>query len=99
MDKTIYYNYLYDYYGSLLTDIQRSYYEDYYFKNLSLSEIAEEKNISRAAVHKTVSNVIDKLNYYESILHIHDNMKKLKECLELSDVSLIKEKINEIIEK
>ena len=51
MNKTIYYNYLYDYYGSLLTDRQRSYYEDYYFSNLSLSEIAENNNVSRNAVH------------------------------------------------
>ena len=28
MDKTIYYNYLYDYYGNLLTDKQREYYEE-----------------------------------------------------------------------
>ena len=35
MDKKIYLNNLYDYYYLLLTDNQRAYYEDYYFKDLS----------------------------------------------------------------
>lgn len=99
MKDFVYYNDLFSIYSPLLTDNEKNSFKEHYFEDLSLSEIAEEKNISRAAVHKTVSNVIDKLNYYESILHVHDNMKKLKECLELNDVSLIKEKINEIIEK
>ena len=40
------------------------------YLDLSLSEIADNKSISRAAVQKMVSNVIDKLNYYENILKI-----------------------------
>ena len=30
---------LYDYYGELFNDKQRKYFEDYYFDNLSLSEM------------------------------------------------------------
>ena len=41
MDKTVYYSTLYDYYGGLLTDNQREIFEDYYFENLTLQEIAD----------------------------------------------------------
>ena len=41
MEDVVYYNNLYDLYGELLTDKQREYFEDYYFNNLSFSEMAE----------------------------------------------------------
>ena len=41
MDKYLYYNELYDLYGDLLTDKQKKYFEDYYFNNLSFSEMAD----------------------------------------------------------
>ena len=40
MEEFIYYNNLYDCYNLLLTEKQRKYFEEYYFNNLSLSEIA-----------------------------------------------------------
>ena len=52
MDKTIYLINIYDYYEELLTEKQREYFKDYYFKNLSLSEISENKKISRNAIYK-----------------------------------------------
>lgn len=99
MKNFIYYNDLFSIYSPLLTDNEKNSFKEHYFEDLSLSEIAEEKNISRAAVHKTVNNVIDKLNYYESILHIYENKCTLKECLDINDLDLIKSKINELLEK
>ena len=99
MKNFIYYNDLFSIYSPLLTDNEKNSFKEHYFEDLSLSEIAEEKNISRAAVHKTVNNVIDKLNYYESILHIYENKSALKECLDINDLDLIKSKINELLEK
>ena len=55
---------LYDIYGALLTDKQRSYFEDYYFKNLTLSEISEKYNIN------TKEDV-------ENIFKFVDNVRKL----------------------
>ena len=52
---------LYDYYGELFNDKQRKYFEDYYFDNLSLSEIALNDGISRNAVHKGIKTVVSKL--------------------------------------
>ncbi len=51
MDKKLYLINLYDYYGSLLTDKQQSYFENYYFNDYSLGEIAENDNVSRNEVH------------------------------------------------
>ncbi|MBR5662362.1 MAG: hypothetical protein IKX00_01770 [Bacilli bacterium] len=99
MKDFVYYNELFEIYSSLLTEKEKETFKDYYCEDLSLSEIADNKNISRAAVQKTVSNVIDKLNYYENILKINKNNKTLKECLDLNDISSIKNKINDILDK
>jgi len=96
MDKTIYYNDLYDYYGCLLTDKQRVYYEDYYFNDLSLSEIAENNNVSRNAVHNQLKIVIEKLEFYENNLKLYEKSKKIGKIIDKLD-KRIKEEIEELI--
>ena len=59
---------LFDYYGDLLTDKQQEFFEDYYFSNLTLQEIADNNDISRNAVHNTLNVINEKLEYYESVL-------------------------------
>ncbi len=41
---------LFDFYGELLTDKQREYYDLHYNEDLSLAEIAEQSGISRQGV-------------------------------------------------
>ena len=96
MDKTIYYNNLYDYYGGVLTDKQRAYYEDYYFSNLSLSEIAENYKVSRNAVHNQLKIVIEKLEFYENNLKLYEKSKKIGKIIEKVDEK-IKREIEELI--
>lgn len=96
MDKTIYYNELYDYYGSLLTDKQRVYYEDYYFNDLSLSEIAENNNVSRNAVHNQLKIVIEKLDFYENNLKLYEKRKKIGKIIDRLD-NKTKKEIEELI--
>ena len=93
MEETIYYTNLYDLYGELLTEKQRNYFEDYYFNNLTLSEISENYEISRNAIHKQIKETCEKLNYYESIL----KLKEKKEKLERLSVQIIDEKLKEEI--
>lgn len=69
---------LYDYYCELLTLRQRRYFEDYYFNNYSLSEIADNYNISRNAVYKVISSVEDKLKLYESKLFLYKKRIELE---------------------
>ena len=72
---------LYDYYGELLSDDNKKYFEDYYFDNLSLGEIAENNNVSRNAVHKRIKASEDKLLFYEEKLGIYDKDKKVGKVL------------------
>ena len=97
MENFVYYNELFDIYGSLLTDNEQLSFRDYYCEDLSLSEIAEEKSISRSAVQKTIKTVIEKLNNYENNLHIYKKNQLLKESLELKDINKIKGKIEEAL--
>jgi len=90
MDK-IYYNNLYDYYGCLLTDKQKEYYEDYYFNDLSLSEIAENNNVSRNAVHNQLKIAIEKLEFYENNLKLYEKSLKLGKIISKIDDNLRKE--------
>ena len=45
---------LFDFYGELLTDRQKEFYELYYDEDLSLSEIAENYGISRQGVRDVI---------------------------------------------
>ncbi len=50
MDNTIMRTMLFDFYGDLLTEKQREYYDLHYNSDLSLHEIAEQSGVSRQAV-------------------------------------------------
>lgn len=96
MDSRIYLTILYDYYSELLTDKQRKYFEDYYFDNLSLSEISENDNISRNAIHKQLKETEAKLETYEKKLKLYQKGKELKEIIKDLDEET-KEKIKDLI--
>jgi predicted DNA-binding protein YlxM (UPF0122 family) len=85
---------LYDIYCQLLTEKQRLYFEDYYYSDLSLAEIAENYNISRNAVFDQIKRVEKALYEYEEKLHLKKKIFKL-ESLEVNDD--IKELISNII--
>jgi Uncharacterized protein conserved in bacteria len=80
-DQAIYWSSLYDHYNSLLTDKQKELFEDYYFDNLTLQEIADNNDISRNAVHKTLNIITKKLEIYEEKLKYYKKTEKIKELI------------------
>ncbi len=93
MEEIIYYNNLYDYYKKLLTKIQQNYFEDYYFNNLSLQEIADNYKVTKSAVSKTLIEVTNKLSYYEENLNLYKNYKEIKKELNQEDLNKIEDYI------
>lgn len=95
MKDIILYNELYLCYEDLLTEKEKETFLDYYSEDLSLSEIADNNNISKAAVSKTVNHVIDKLLDYESKLHLNEKNKIVNDAIEKKDISILN-KYNEV---
>jgi len=96
MKDNLYISELFDYYGELLTDKQIEYFKDYYFDNLTLSEISENSNVSRNAVHKTIKDAEEKLEFYENKLNLVSKSKKIRIIINELDDN-IKEQINKLI--
>ena len=106
LDRILRVTMLYDFYGALLTEKQRSYVEMHYLNDLSLSEIAEETHISRQAVHDNVRRAETALEEYEQALKLverHEaNRSAIRQALvqleslpvEIRQLSDIKEPIN-----
>lgn len=61
---------LFDIYGGLLTDKKKRVMEMYHEDDMSLSEIAEELEVSRAAVHDSLRSAERRLCSYEDKLGI-----------------------------
>ncbi|MBP3338889.1 MAG: DNA-binding protein [Lachnospiraceae bacterium] len=93
---------LYDFYGELLTEHQKSVYEDYILNDIGLSEIALERGISRQGVHDLVKRCGKILEGYEEKLHLVEKFLKAKDEVanieklaikleETKDIELVKE--------
>ena len=96
MDNQIKMNQLYDYYSELLTDKQKLYFEDYFFNNLSITEMSENYNVSRNAIHKQIKEIEIKLNYYEDKLNLLNKANKINKIISKLDEK-IKKEIEELI--
>lgn len=78
MKEFVYYSELFNIYSFLLTDKQKDIFSLYYEENLSLSEIAEYKKVSKSYVGKIIENVKSKLDFYESNLKHYELLQKIK---------------------
>ena len=68
MEKNVKISMLWQIYGKLLTEKQYEYIDYYYNNDLSLSEIAENENITRQAVRDIIKKGERKLFEYEEKL-------------------------------
>lgn len=94
MEERLYLTYLYDIYGTLLTDKQRECFEEYYFNNLSLGEISENYSVSRNAIHNQLKDSEQKLLNYEKHLKLYEKNKKIKAFSDNLDEESRKELLN-----
>ena len=83
MDKHIEISMLWEIYGMLLTEKQYQVLNDYYNNDLSLSEIAENNNISRQGVRDLIKKGEDKLFDYEEKLKIMENNTRNERTIQL----------------
>ena len=85
MDKNVEFTLLYDIYGKLLTQKQQEIFEEYYLYNLSLREIAENKNISYQAVRDSIKSSESTLLNFENVTKTLSLTKRMKKAYELCD--------------
>ncbi len=97
MEDVIYYNELYDLYSSLLTNKQREYFEDYYFRNLSFSEMAQNYEVSRNAIFKQLKITKEKLEEFEKNLKLLDKKNRLLKIASLVKDDKLKKEIENLI--
>lgn len=102
IENGIYFATLLDAYGNLLNKYQRDILECYYFEDMSLAEIAENKNCTRQAVQDLIKRCEQKLIDYENKVGLVDLKTKLKNlCNELGSggSNAFSERIEKIIDK
>lgn len=68
IETTLYYSELLNLYGNLLSETQREILEDYYCYDLSFSEIADNRHVTRSAVEDAIKKGKRKLDDYEKKL-------------------------------
>lgn len=78
MDAVLKFALLYDFYGELLTEKQKNVFEYFHLNDYSLTEIAQELNISRQAVRDLLKRTETILEGYEQKLKLVEkfNMQK-----------------------
>ena len=81
VEKIVEQGLLYDFYGELLTEHQRQIYEARVFDNLSLSEIAQDFEISRQGVHDLIKRCDKILQGYEDKLHLLQKFMNIRETI------------------
>ena len=100
IEKTDYINSLLDIYAELLTPYQQEIMDLYYQEDLSLKEIADEKEISRNAVFTLINRVEKILINYEECLHLLEKRKRIQDELDNEqDLVRLKEKIESILDE
>ncbi|MCI9110407.1 MAG: DNA-binding protein [Bacilli bacterium] len=94
MEKKVEISILLEIYGKLLTEKQYEYMNSYYNEDLSLSEIAENEEITRQAVMRILQKSSKKLEEYEQKLQIMEKQKKIKKYIKNKEFDEIENLLN-----
>ena len=79
---------LYDFYGDLLTDRQKEFYDLYYHEDLSLAEIAENYGITRQGVRDVIvraeaylTEIEDKTGLIRRFHTMQSQLREIADCI------------------
>lgn len=78
LEKKEHYYILFRFYSCLLTSKQQKYFHEYFFNDLSLQEIAQLFQISRNAIHDSLTKTMKLLDDYEDKLSLYRKYKERK---------------------
>ena len=92
LEKIVRQSLLYDFYGELLTEHQKSIFEDVVMNDLSYSEIARLNGISRQGVYDMIKRCEKILEEYETKLKLVEKFVNAKDKVAQikSDIELLK---------
>lgn len=82
MEKFVEQALLFDFYGELLTEHQKRVYQEVVFNDLSLSEAAEQEQISRQGVHDLIRRCDKALRGYEEKLGLVRKFQETRRLVE-----------------
>ena len=77
VEKISKFSLIFDSYKELLTQIQRDVFNDYYFEDMSLSEIAIKCNKTKATITDALKKTEEKLMVFEQKLGLASKIEKL----------------------
>lgn len=80
-EKDLHFIMLFDFYGELLTDTQKTMFDLYYNNDLSLAEISENTGITRQGVRDSIKRSEEQLLAYEEALGLAEKAKHTEELL------------------
>lgn len=99
IDTVEYASLLYDFYGDLLDEGKREVMDLYHGDDLSLTEIAEEMNMTRQGVHYILKKAENTLERYEERLGLihrwQDNRVLCEKALEAAESLLASKELDE----
>ena len=81
LEKTLRYTKLFNIYKSQLAKSQQEIIDNYFFMDLSISEIASERGISRAAVEDALQKGMLKLDELENEMHVLEKSENIQQKL------------------
>ena len=83
-DTTLQMTMLFDFFGDLLTEKQRDYFDLYHNEDLSLSEIADMAGISRQGVYDIITRAEKSLEEFERKTGVVRRWTETREGLEIA---------------
>lgn len=82
LERIVELSYLYDFYGALLKEKNQEIFEDYILNDLSLGEIAAERDITRQGVYDIVKRCSRRLVEYEEKLQLVKKFQTTREKMQ-----------------